>query len=175
MKKIAKFALLGAFGFGLGWAIGGALLVLEEPYLGFPISGAIGGASLGLALRGWRKVGILALACAVGFGLGLLAAFFIVLAVWEPPGHVEGLFLGAVGGALGGASLGLTFRSWRKAGFLTLAGALGFGIAGQVSWDLFRGSDASVVGAVSKVAIWGLVGGAFLGAALGYLEKRNTD
>lgn len=71
--------------------------------------------------------------------------------------------------------MGLTFRSWRKAGFLTLAGALGFGVAGQVSWDLFRGADASVVGAVSKVTIWGLVGGAFLGAALGYLEKRNTD
>jgi len=56
MKKIAKFVLLGAFGFGVGWAIGGALLVLEEPYLGFPISGAIGGASLGLFLEVGKRL-----------------------------------------------------------------------------------------------------------------------
>ncbi len=175
MKRITKFTLWGAIGFFIGWAIGGVLLVLEEPYLGFPISGAIGGASLGFALEGWRKAGVLALACAIGFGIGLLAAFFIVLTVWEPPEHVEGLFLGAVGGTAGGASLGLALRSWEKVGLLALAGAIGFGVAGQISWDLFRGSDAAVIGAVMKVAIWGIFGGACLGATLGYLEKRKAD
>ena len=173
MKIIGKLTIFGTLGFAVGWAIGGALLVLEEPFLGFPISGAIGGASLGFALGGWRKAGILALVCAIGFGVGSLAAFFIVLAVWEPPGYVEGFFLGAVGGAVGGASLGLAFMSWGKAGLLALAGAVGFGIAGQVSWDLFRGSDQAVLGAVTKVAIWGVVGGAFLGATLGYLERKR--
>ena len=58
---------------------------------------------------------------------------------------------------------------------VVFAGAVGFGIAGQVSWDLFRVSDAAVLGAVTKVVIWGVVGGTFLGAALGYLEKRKVE
>ena len=52
MKRIVKFALYGAIGFGVGGAIGGVVWVaLDAPQLGFPILGAIGGASLGLILK----------------------------------------------------------------------------------------------------------------------------
>jgi len=173
-KSIPWLALWGAVGFGVGGAIGGTVwFALEAPYLGFPIFGAIGGASLGFVLESWRKAGILALACAIGLGVGFLTGFFIVLTIWEPV-HVEGLFLGVAGGAVSGASLGLALRNWEKAGLLALAGAVGFGIAVQVSWDLFRGPNLVLLGGVMKLVIWGILGGASLGAALGYLEKGNA-
>ncbi|MFC1871273.1 hypothetical protein ACFLYF_02580 [Chloroflexota bacterium] len=173
--NVLLFILLGIIGFGVGGAIGGALwFAFDAPYLGFPMLGACGGASLGLALRDRKRAGLLALGSAVGFGVGYLVGFFIVLAIWEPA-HVEGLFIGAVGGGIGGASLGLGLRDWRKTGLLALAGALGFGIVGQVTWNLFRGSDAAVLGLSTKVFIWGVVGGAFLGAMSGYLNRRKTD
>ena len=177
-KGIPWFTLWGAIGFAIGGAIGGILLNLEEPILGFSIFGAIGGTLLGFPLGGWRKAVILALACAIGLGVGFLMAFFITLAVWGPPGHIEGLFRGAVGGAFGGASLGLALRKWGTAGLLALVGAVGFGIAAQFDMDilqLLHVSDATVLGFAMKLAIWGIGGGALLGAALGYLEKRKTD
>jgi len=124
-------------------------------------------------LGGWRKAVILALACSIGFGVGFLMGFFIVLTIWEPV-HVEGLFLGTVGGTLGGASFGLVLRNWGKAGLLALAGAIGFGIAVQAFWDLLRGLSPQVLWGAITLAIWGIVGGAFLGTALGYLEKRKV-
>ena len=175
MKRIVKFAVYGAIGFGVGGAIGGVVwIALDAPQLGFPILGAIGGASLGLSLKHRKRAIFLALAGAIGFGVGFLAGFFIVLTIWEPV-RVEGLFLGAVGGALGGASFGLVLRNWRKAGLFALAGAIGFGIAVQAFWDLLRGLSPQVLWGAITLAIWGIVGGAVLGAALGYLGKRKAD
>lgn len=176
-KNTPWLTLWGALGFGIGGAIGGILLALEEPILGFSIFGTIGGASLGFALEGWKKAGILALACAIGLGVGFMMAFFITLAIWVPPGYVEGLFRGAVGGAFGGASLGLASKDRRGVWILALAGAVGFGIAAQFDWDLLqalRVSDATVLGFAMKLAIWGIFGGAFLGTALGFLERRRA-
>ena len=176
-KSIPWLALSGGIGFGIGGAIGGAIwFAFEVPQVGFAVLGAAGGVSLGLALEGWKRAVVLALAGAIGFGVGFLIGFFIVLAVWEPMYYIEGLFLGAVGGSVGGASLGLALRNWRKAGLLALAGAVGFGVAVQVSWDLFRDLNPVVLGGVMKLVIWGIVGGGSLGAALGYLErKRQID
>ena len=176
MKRIVKFALYGALGFGVGGVIGGAVWVaLDAPQLGFPIFGAIGGASLGFSLKDGKRAMLLALAGAIGFGVGFLMGFFIVLTIWEPV-YVEGLLLGVVGGTLGGASFGLVLRNWGKTGLLALAGAVGFGIAVQAAWDLLRGLSPQVLWGAITLAIWGIVGGAFLGAALGYLErKRQID
>ena len=177
MNRTAWFTLWGALGFSIGGAIGGILVSLEQPIIGFPIFGAISGVSLGFTLGGWRKAGILALACGIGLGIGFMIAFFIVLAVWGPPVRVEGLFRGAVGGAFCGVSLGLALRSWGKVGLLALAGAVGFGIAAQFDWNLLQVlhvSDATVLGFAIKLAIWGIGGGAFLGAVLGYLKRRES-
>ncbi len=173
MRRVAKFALHATIGFGVGGAIGGGVwTVLDAPQLGFAIFGAIGGASLGFPLKDWNRTLLLALAGAIGFSIGFLMGFFIVLIIWEPV-HVEGLFLGAVGGALGGASFGLVLRNWGKAGLLALAGAIGFGIAVQGVWDLLRGLSPHVLWGVITLTIWGIVGGTFVGAALGYLEREK--
>ncbi len=100
MKRMVKFALYGAIGFGVGGAIGGVVWVaLDAPQLGFPILGAVGGASLGFSLKDGKRAMLLALAGAIGFGVGFLMGFFIMLTIWEPV-HVEGLFLGAIGGII---------------------------------------------------------------------------
>jgi hypothetical protein len=174
MRRIVKYALWGTSGFGVGGAIGGVVWVASDaPQLGFPIMGAVGGASLGAALKDGKRAVLLALAGAIGIGIGFLGGFFTLLTIWEPI-RVEGLFLGVVGGSLGGASFGLSLRSWRKAGLLSLAGAVGFGVAVQAFLDVLRGLEPQVLWGAITLAIWGIVGGAFLGTALGYLENRRS-
>ena len=51
-KSIFIFALWGLIGFGFGGAVGGAIWPrISQPYFGFVVMGAAGGASLGLALK----------------------------------------------------------------------------------------------------------------------------
>jgi hypothetical protein len=104
LKRIARFSLLGAVGFGIGGAvfgIGGAGFRIEPiggwfldfnggsfwlqgqaPWLpGFAILGALGGAALGLALGNWRKVWVLALAGTIGFFVLNIILMLIVSAI----------------------------------------------------------------------------------------------
>ena len=176
-KSIPWLVLWGAIGFGIGGAFGGAIwFEFELPQFGFAILGAVGGAFLGFTSNGWGRAGLLALFGAIGFGVGLLIGFFIVITIWEPP-YIEKFFIGAVGGAIGGASLGLTLRNWGKAGLLALAGAIGFGVSMQTRLDshildefLSTQIPYMLSGAII-LAICGVIGGAFVGAALGYLER----
>jgi len=82
------------------------------------------------------------------------------------------LVLGLLMGAVLGASLGVAFGTIVA---LAVAGAVGFGIglpAGEFLWSSFlfpRGvgnEDASII-------IAGVIGGASLGAVLGYLETHK--
>ena len=176
MKGIVRFALWGAVGFGVGGAIGGAVSPsLDVPYIGFPILGFFGGASLGFALRDWKRAGLLALGSAIGFGVGFIVGFFILFSIFEPP-YVKGLFLGAVMGGLGGACIGLVLKGRVRVVLLALAGVIGFGLIMQFV-SPWRQSFyvLSTLGWWPKFIIWGIVGGTFLGAALGYLEIRKAD
>ena len=171
--------MFGAVGFGIGGAIGGAIwFQFELPQFGFAILGAVGGAFLGYTSNGWGRAGLLALFGAIGFGVGLLIGFFIVITIWEPP-YVEKFLVGAVGGAIGGASLGLTLRNWGKAGLLAPAGAIGFGLSMQTRLDshildeFFPTQMPYMLAGATILAICGIIGGAFLGAALGYLERKR--
>ncbi len=174
MKRIAKFGLAGATGFGVGGIIGAIIWGYRSPsegqsLLSIALNGAIGGASLGLALQGWKKAGVAALVGAVSFSIATLIGLFIQLALWglEPPPHFAGLFIGAIVGIVFGASLGLALKGWKATGLLALAGAIGFGVWFQaVSNLVFEVSTAKSFG------IWGAIAGAVLGVALGYLEKR---
>ncbi|MFC1861467.1 hypothetical protein ACFLYL_04280 [Chloroflexota bacterium] len=167
------FVILGICGFGIGGAIGGVIWVaFDAPHLGFAILGAIGGASLGAALREWKKVWVLALASAIGFDIGLLTGFFIPMTIWEPANN-QSFLIGTVGGAVGGASIGIALKKWGRTGLLSLASAIGFSIAVWLTWDTLRGFTPQILGGAITLAIWGAIGGVFLGLTLGFLEKRK--
>lgn len=177
MKKIAKFALFGAIGFGIGGAIGGTIAVDAAIFFGLAIMGGIGGMSLGLALKSWKMAGFLGLAGAVGFLFGLFVSVFIGLGLAEvlPLPNLIWIILGrfTIGGAIAGAALGLPLKSWKASGFLALAGTIAFRILDQVQQVVPLGFiTPQLLSGVTQMFIWGVVLGAFLGAALGYLEKR---
>jgi len=155
--------------------MGGATWVaFDAPHIGFAIMGALGGALLCLNRDDWKRTIITAFACAIGFDIGFLFPFLVSLAIWEPT-YGQGFFIGCIGGAIGGVSLGLGLKEWRRSWFLALAGAIGFGIAAQAIWDILRGLEPQVLWGAITLVIWGIVGGASLGAALGYIEKKDIS
>jgi hypothetical protein len=82
--------------------------------------------------------------------------------------------IAAMVGAVVGASLGAAFLDWRTIPALAVAGVVGFGV-GLLAGDFLRASLPMIrqVGEVGSITAAGLVGGASLGAALGYLENRG--
>ena len=178
------FVVLGAVGFGVGGTIAGACWPLAFITSGasallFVLSGAVGGASLGLALGDRVRTRILALLGTLGFTLGGIVALVIAF------GYISGSadystrgVMGMFGGAIVGASLALAFGDWqRRIVVLTSAGGVGFGagavigtfaLQGMFGEDFLVGTSGTIV----LYAITGIVGGASLGASLGYLEHR---
>jgi len=177
-KTVPAFAFWGSLGFAIGGAIGGAIwFAYDAPYIGFAILGAFGGAWLGAILKGRRRAWKLALNSAIGFDIGFMAALIIPFAV-PIPVTGQGFFIGAIAGALSGGSMWVALRKWRRAGVLALASAIGFGIALQFTkWARFSGLfmyEPQVVLGAATVAVWGAIGGASLGIALGYLHNRES-
>ena len=77
-----RFAFFGAVGFGVGGTVAGACWPLAFVTSGtsallFILSGAVGGASLGLALGDRRRTKLLALLGTLGFTLGGIVALVI--------------------------------------------------------------------------------------------------
>jgi hypothetical protein len=117
-RKAVILALLGAVGFTIGSIAAvvlafvgllpasesGATNVMGAAAAGMLV-GAVGAASLGVSLRDPRKIAILVLAGAVGFGVGLVAKFALEHTLRL--GAVEDVLL-AVCGVFGGAALGAT-------------------------------------------------------------------
>jgi hypothetical protein len=183
--SMMRFVVLGALGFGVGGTIAAACWPLAFVTYGasallFILSGAIGGASLGLALGDRRRTAILALLGTIGFTLGGIVA--LVIGFGYLSGSEEYGTRGAMGiaaGAIVGASLALAFGDWqRRIVVFTLAGGGGFGVGvvigtfalqGMLGEDFLVGTSGTIV----LFAITGIVGGASLGAALGYLEDRK--
>jgi hypothetical protein len=174
-RSTGWLTLFGTVGFGIGGAIGGAVwFAFDAPHLGFAILGAFGGSSLCLTRKDWRTAIVIVLACAIGFDIGFLIPFFLALVIWVPA-YGEGIFVGGIGGIIGGIALGLGKKEWKKTWLLALAGAIGFGIGVQATWDTLRGLEPQILWGAIKIAIWGIFGGASLGAASGYLENRWSD
>lgn len=170
-KGIVRLTVVGAAGFGIGAVISG-----DNPVWSYFTTGALGGVALGIALKDWRRTIVLALVGLLGFGVGFTVWFFILFVTVPDFGLFQ---VGLVGGAIGGTALGSTFRSWKSAGILAVAGAFGFGVGGLI-FDIFSqplvepgASGVTFWWAILFMAVQGAVGGASLGAALGYLVTRN--
>jgi hypothetical protein len=172
--SVMRFVVLGAVGFGIGGAIGSLLIMFLPVRVALPltilIAGAVGGASLGVALRDFRRVVILA-------GLGALSLFIGLFAgiILGSLFNYSEVLIAAIVGAVVGASLGAAFRDWRAIVALAVAGAVGFSV-GNLPADSIRFSIPILrqLGEGGSITITGTIGGAFLGAALGYLENRKV-
>jgi hypothetical protein len=197
--NVMRFIVFGAVGFGIGWAIAGffnsVFIAITAPmfspgrgadlppwwttwppYLSWFFAGACGGAGLGLAIGTWKRVLALVVSGFLGFGLGSFLLFVIAFLFGLPPVGV------AVGmGLFGGVLLGLTFGDWRRVALLGLAGMVGFGVGGAIAAAMgmppltfdWEQPSLLLVLYVLVQAMVGIIGGASLGAALGYLEIRK--
>jgi hypothetical protein len=198
-----RFVIFGAVGFGIGWAmlgvlgggfptaggvgtvLGGAIfsgdfpaLLLYTPVLS--LCGACGGAVLGLTFKDFRRVAILAVLGAVGFFLGsfiVVTLFFSITFVQAGYGLLEAISAAAMGLVVG-ALLALYLRSFMGTVVLGLTGLVGFGIGGLVTAALqgFPVQPSEGLFSLQSAmfgAIEGIIGGASLGVALGYLESRK--
>lgn len=77
-----------------------------------------------------------------------------------------------------GGSLGLAFGDGRRIATLAVAGAVGFGagvIVGAFCVRGIFGEDflVGILGTIILYALTGVIGGASLGAAFGYIENRR--
>ena len=190
IKRIVIFTFLGAIGFGIG-AIGfGAIRIqgwsLElmssastPSILGLPTMGAVGGATLGLALWSWRKASLLALLGTIGASIGFIIEVMISVFIQGYGGPLTlayAIIYGVTPGACIGIALGLTFLDFKRIIGLGLAGALGFGIGMAICYSYFHpwagwgipGNFEPWLGWI----LWGVIGGGFIGATLGYIEGR---
>jgi hypothetical protein len=198
---VGRSARLGALGFGVGFALAWLVLgvasrqtqlISTVPQLGTVVFA--GGSALGSAALAWgdaskRRSLLLALAGALGCGLGLYITTTIV-SVWvdAPASPVQGVLAWevvdtlqyALIGAFTGALLGLAQRDLHRTARLALAGLLGFGllylshyllvfvrpmdqILPGVSGEIWHDSVVMAIG----FFVWGGIGGAIGGACLG--------
>ena len=174
-NHLLRLVILGALGFGIGWGIAGALLFTDSfAQWAFFVGGALGGALLGLALGDWKRVATLALMGALGFGIG----FYVSMVASMLFGLLPFMLIDPVTGMAGGVALGLALGNWKRVAVLALAGFAGFGIGGAITAALEIQQAAPHAPPLWQNAafevIKGLIGGASLGAALGYLEKRKS-
>jgi hypothetical protein len=190
-RSVMRFVVFGAVGFGVSGTIVGVLwplaflLSFQAAGLLFVLSGAVGGASLGLALGDRERTLHLAVLGSLGFTIGGLVALAVAVGFVPAFGSLSASedygirgAMGVLGGAVVGASLSLAFLDWRRTLALTLTGALGFGvglIAGVFALQGMFGVSfmAGIWGTVILCALTGTSGGASLGAALGSFENRK--
>ena len=184
--EIIKFALIGAIWFGSGGVVLGYFMRegAENPMVAFfamVFFGAIGGAALGLVLK--RRVMALAIAGTIGFTAGgLLGVLGMVLGLLPPTDWEAGLSeilesvpLSVLIGISLGVALGLALQErWKAMGYLVVAGVLG-GVIGS----LITGNMPLHTMPLNwlLLGLQGVIGGAFMGVALGLLEmkaQRNT-
>jgi hypothetical protein len=177
--NILRFLIFGAVGFGACGVTALALsLLLPGIFAWFAlallIAGAVGGASLGLALKDSRLSALLALYGAGGMLLGFpigysLASFF----------NNSEVSIAAFEGASIGGLLGVALGDLRTILVLAVAGAVGFGVGFFVG-DLLRASvpilrqGGEIVGEIGSITTAEVVGGAALGAVLGYLRPQTS-
>ena len=124
---------------------------------------------MGLALKDFGRVLILALLGALGLTVGIMAG--LILGSFF---NYSAVAIAAIVGAVVGASLGAAYIDWRTIVALVVAGAVGFSVGNSAAWvRYFIPMIGTDLGEAGSIAITGTIGGASLGAALAYLERRK--
>ncbi len=188
IKRIAKFALFGAVGFGVGGAVaGGIQQAISSPWEMFstfvvfitvPVWGAIAGLVLGLAFWDWGRVIALSLLGANGLLAGGYIGYLVVHGA-KPPEEVGWIAWFGVTSIVLACVLGFGIwgdsLNWRKILVLALAGALGFGLGAYIIGHHYYDNvldSLILMGWRGLSWMWvGIIGGASVGATLGFLEK----
>ena len=190
VKRIGRFALFGAIGFGIGSVIGGIAIVLTEytgPLLmmklwslglGVFLQGAFGGLALGVLNRmSWKRIIVIVISTGTGFLAGLWAGFgvYFVMSMGYSFATFGIVLWGVIAGAIGGLGLGLAIWGWDKILVLSFIGALTCGWQ-QVyfayrDWFQYLGAWESII----IWAVFGVIGGVFLGATLGFLKRSKAE
>ncbi len=189
-RMTANLALWGAIGFLIGGLVnilpmvlvefGGGMIDFLDEALGVAVLGGLGGTALGLSLSKVRRRTI-AVALLGGIGVvagGFLGAFLShsflffrsgggMLQV-APPG------IALLDGALGGVVLGLALRGGRTIIGLGFAGSLGFWLGSLIANYLQSWLGFGFLLTFAMFSVQGIIGGASLGATLGYLEKQKA-
>ena len=167
LVEVLRFGLFGAIGFGISFIIFTSPLVTRFFFI-MPLQPffmtVIGGASLGLALRDKNKVVTLALASGFGFLIGYYISGWVVLDYLDLIWYPYGLFIiMAISGTICGSLMGLALKNRKAVLILGVAGFLGFSIGFLISYWITNGSTL----------VYQMIGGASLGAVLGYLKKKD--
>ncbi|MFC1976647.1 hypothetical protein ACFLWS_00010 [Chloroflexota bacterium] len=58
---------------------------------------------------------------------------------------------------------------------LAVYGAVGFGLAAQGTWNILRGLQPQALWGAITLTIWGILGGAALGTATGYIRQDKSN
>lgn len=202
--NLLKYMVAGAIGFGLGGLIWG-LSIPTTVHHAVPFTytagalalGSLGGVSLALFSKDWRRIVKFALFGSVGFLIGFIIGvimdyplflvgsgfvrmffpdkFIILYFCLKPSLWVgESVFVFAVVGAIGGLFFGLATRKRILAS--AVAGMLGFGIGSLIApviGNLVGMASGSLLAAyVTTFMIIGMILGAFLGRCV-YLAEHQ--
>ncbi|ODS42690.1 MAG: hypothetical protein MSIBF_05150 [Candidatus Altiarchaeales archaeon IMC4] len=139
------------------------------------MSGAIGGAALGIAFGDKKKILCLSLAGAIGFLIGFAIGNIIEYAIIG----LVGFFLNfVIIGATLGAALGIALWDKKKILYLSLAGAIG-GAIGAILQTIL----SYAIKDITTFPIWlpisdlipSAIGGATIGWAIAYLRKNDNQ
>ncbi|UCE98379.1 MAG: hypothetical protein JSV74_03405 [Dehalococcoidia bacterium] len=183
-RRVGRFALIGAGGFGISGLIIGLAIeaagrvdwknstdIWESmPIFLLPLfmllAGAVAGTVLGFALE--RRMGcIFAVLMGIAYFPGILVIGWILR--WSD--FVNNIPFATLFGLMLGMLLGFTTGKWQKLLLLALAGSIGGVVSGAVT-NPIASYDWYIV------TVQGAIGGAFLGGAIGLIQKekgKNTD
>jgi hypothetical protein len=163
-----------AVAFGVAGGIGG-LASLGTNFLGFAVFGAVCGLALGLTSDGGAKrLGIMAVAGAVGFIAGIALAtvlgMTIGLSLGPSPWYsvAQSLLIGGAAGFVAGISL-VWAAGWSTNRLLAaVAMATGFGLAALINEEWLLPVLRTETLSLLPLAVWGLLGGLGIGLARRY-------
>ncbi|XUX00472.1 MAG: hypothetical protein TUN42_00400 [Dehalogenimonas sp.] len=171
-KNIFRFALAGAFGFG----IGGLFYDNSFGVLGFLTQALIGGLALGIAYKlDAGRVFVTGISSAAGFLIGAMMLLPVIMIFigdrfnGEPPvSLILSALYGGFSGAVGGAAIAIGLGEKRLIKTLVVGGGLGFALAMVATTGFHYGLDPQH--GLSNI-LSGVFGGGAMGAALGQAKR----